>query len=186
MLFSCPGAGADLNFCCGRNFCKKKNNIKTTSEFQKGDKIQLSIICKFSFWGLGFGSLMQLSGIFQLYHGSQFYWWRKPEDAKKTTVSHWQIYHIILYRVHSPWTGFKLTTLVVIGTDFTGSCKSNYHTITGTALSSDMCDTNILSLISICDNVTLYWRNLDKSLINIPPLISFAQNWLLMHLTYQA
>jgi hypothetical protein len=23
----------------------------------------------------------------------------------------------------SPWTGFKLTTLVVIGTDYTGSCK---------------------------------------------------------------
>ena len=29
----------------------------------------------------------------------------------------------------SPWTGFELTTLVVIGTDCTGSCKSNYHTI---------------------------------------------------------
>ena len=26
--------------------------------------------------------------------------------------------------------GFELTTLVVIGTDCTGSCKSNYHTIT--------------------------------------------------------
>jgi hypothetical protein len=32
----------------------------------------------------------------------------------------------------SPWTGFKLTTLVVIGTDCIGSCKSNYHTITTT------------------------------------------------------
>jgi hypothetical protein len=28
--------------------------------------------------------------------------------------------------------GFKLTTLVVIGTDYVGSCKSNYHTITTT------------------------------------------------------
>jgi hypothetical protein len=27
------------------------------------------------------------------------------------------------------WTEFKLTTLVVIGTDCTCSCKSNYHTI---------------------------------------------------------
>jgi len=26
--------------------------------------------------------------------------------------------------------GFKLTTLVVIDTDCTGSCKSNYHMIT--------------------------------------------------------
>jgi hypothetical protein len=29
-------------------------------------------------------------------------------------------------------SGFELTTLVVIGTDGTGSCKSNYHTITTT------------------------------------------------------
>ena len=29
----------------------------------------------------------------------------------------------------SAWTGFELTTLVVIGTDCIGSCKSNYHTI---------------------------------------------------------
>jgi len=28
--------------------------------------------------------------------------------------------------------GFKLTTLVVIVTDCTGNCKSNYHTITTT------------------------------------------------------
>jgi hypothetical protein len=28
----------------------------------------------------------------------------------------------------SPWTGFELTTLVVIGTDWTGSYKSNYDT----------------------------------------------------------
>jgi hypothetical protein len=32
----------------------------------------------------------------------------------------------------SPWTGFKLTTSVVIGTDCIGSCTSNYHTITAT------------------------------------------------------
>jgi len=33
----------------------------------------------------------------------------------------------MLYRA-----GFELTALVVIGTDYTGSCKSNYHTITTT------------------------------------------------------
>jgi hypothetical protein len=31
--------------------------------------------------------------------------------------------------MHLAWTGFELTTLVVIGTDCIGSYKSNYHTI---------------------------------------------------------
>jgi hypothetical protein len=34
---------------------------------------------------------------------------------------------IMLYT--SPWSRFALTTSVVIGTDYIGSCKSNYHTI---------------------------------------------------------
>jgi hypothetical protein len=34
----------------------------------------------------------------------------------------------MLYQEQLGWVGFKLTTLVVIGTDCTGSCKSNYHT----------------------------------------------------------
>ena len=49
-------------------------------------------------------------------------------------TSHW--HHIKLYQVHLAWTGFKLTTLVVIGTDCIGSYKSNYHAITTTNGSS--------------------------------------------------
>ena len=33
-----------------------------------------------------------------------------------------------------PWAGFEFTTLLVIGTDCIGSCKSNYHTITITTV----------------------------------------------------
>ena len=39
-----------------------------------------------------------------------------------------KVYHIFLYRVHLVWSGFELTTLVVIYTDCIGSCKPIYHT----------------------------------------------------------
>ena len=38
--------------------------------------------------------------------------------------------HIMLHRVHLAWAGFELTTVMVIETDCTGNCKSNYHTPT--------------------------------------------------------
>jgi hypothetical protein len=52
---------------------------------------------------------MPLSTMFQLYHGGQFYWWRKPEYPEKTTDLAQIIdnfYRLLLYQVHLDNLGF--------------------------------------------------------------------------------
>ena len=67
-----------------------------------------------------------------------------PSGIQTRNVSDDKHYHIMFY-----WTVFKLTTLVVIGTDCISSCKSNYHKITTKTVNRSLCiKQNIKSLIS--------------------------------------
>ena len=55
-----------------------------------------------------------------------------PEKTTDLSQVSDKLYYIMLHRVRLGWTGFELATLVLMCTDWTGSCKSSYHTITTT------------------------------------------------------
>ena len=93
-----------------------------------------------SWSGVGLCKVMIVNATFN--NSSAISWWsvycrRKPEYSEKTTdlpQGIGKLYPIMLYQqcLSMPLAGFELTTLVIICTDCTGSCKSNYHTITTT------------------------------------------------------
>ena len=123
--------------------------------------------------------LTPLSIIFQLYHVGQFYWWRKPEYPKKTndlSQVNDKPYHLMFYRIHLAWIGFKLSTSVVIGTD--SYVVLNSTTIQSRPLLSRLIIEGINKvtltkpLIGKCDNVCsishlieniFYWHSHPKT-----------------------
>ena len=59
-----------------------------------------------------------------------------PGENHKPAASHWQtLSHNVVSSTPRHERGFVLTTLVVMGTDFTANCKFSYHTIMTTTFS---------------------------------------------------
>jgi hypothetical protein len=66
--------------------------------------------------------------------------------------------------IYQSWIGLKLTNLVVIGTDCTGSCKSNYHTITTTTAPKE-----------------IYEKTNDYLIVCFFVYIQYVISWYLVH-----
>ena len=59
------------------------------------------------------------------------------EENHRHAARNWQTFiTLCCIQYTSSWAGFEVTTLVVLGTDCTCSCQSNYQTITTTTASS--------------------------------------------------
>ena len=104
-------------------------------------------------------------------------------ENHRLVVSHWQT---LSYNVVSSTPrherGSNSQLLVVIGTDCTGNCKSNYHTITTTTVPDMIIEKMpkqqlyVFHLRShICDN-NLTWRSVFKQKLNYKNVLDYGKN----------
>jgi len=88
---------------------------------------------------------------------------RKPPILSQVTD---KLYHIMLFRVCLAYAGFELTTLVVIGNDCTGSCKSNYHTITARTAPTFRWDDDVCFVLDQYADIILILMQMTAKIVN--------------------
>jgi len=89
--------------------------------------LELSPEYRFDKW---LHTILLFSTIFQLYRGVSLIDGRNRRKQPTCRKSLTNFITICCIEHTLSWAGFELTTLLVIGTDCIGSCKSNYWTIT--------------------------------------------------------
>ena len=95
----------------------------------------------------------------------------EPGENHRPVASHWQTLSHNLYILHLAMNGVR--TLVVIGTDCTGSWMSNYHhTITTTTTSGYRClapiATALCTVAQLYRGCHIYWWRKPRSFGHLP------------------
>jgi hypothetical protein len=89
-----------------------------------------------------------------------FYWWERPREKHWSAPSNRKkCYHIMLYRIHTAWAGFELTTFMMTGTYCIGSFKSNYRIITTTMALNDLNDMYNIKDLMLLIMIMIWFSN---------------------------